>query len=424
MSQTDARGYAAGEASLPRRTVVVVLGAHRSGTSALARVLGLVGCGLPTRIVPANRSNPSGHWEPGTVVALNDRLLAAVGSSWDGWSRVDAVWNADPDRSSIEEGRRALLQDFGNEAVLVLKDPRLCRLLPFWLRVFDAAAMEVVAILPLRHPAEVAASLQARNGIPPAIGRLIWLRHVLEAERSSRTLRRLHCRFDELLDDWGGLVARAERQLGLSFAPVSAETAASISEFLRPGLRHHVAVADRNPSRTGWVETVYGILGRWARNGEDPADHAVLDTLRGWFDAAEPVLGDLMAAVRSDGEVPVSGMRPPVDRDGEVAVLQDLLAEYERKLDCATRDNEWLRSVALAGLGPDRRGWRGVLARMGAGELSRRWWRRELERPGIFDPVAYLNANPDVAEARLDPLRHYLLHGLGEVRPRGPRTST
>jgi hypothetical protein len=48
-------------------------------------------------------------------------------------------------------------------------------------------------------------------------------------------------------------------------------------------------------------------------------------------------------------------------------------------------------------------------------------WRRaktsaRLKKSGLFDGPAYLRRYPDVAEARLDPLRHYLLHGRHEGR--------
>lgn len=38
----------------------------------------------------------------------------------------------------------------------------------------------------------------------------------------------------------------------------------------------------------------------------------------------------------------------------------------------------------------------------------------------FFDPKAYLAANPDVADAGVDPLNHYLKHGLNEQRPLFP----
>ena len=45
--------------------------------------------------------------------------------------------------------------------------------------------------------------------------------------------------------------------------------------------------------------------------------------------------------------------------------------------------------------------------------------KRRLEREGLFDSGAYLNANPDVRSVGVDPLRHYLSHGASEGRPLG-----
>lgn len=57
------------------------------------------------------------------------------------------------------------------------------------------------------------------------------------------------------------------------------------------------------------------------------------------------------------------------------------------------------------------------------------WWRllpisqrmrreaRLLHQHGLFDARAYLARNPDVAQNGMDPLRHYILHGMAEGRP-------
>ena len=45
----------------PRR-VVVVLGMHRSGTSAVTRLLTLAGATPPRELMPANPDNPQGYW--------------------------------------------------------------------------------------------------------------------------------------------------------------------------------------------------------------------------------------------------------------------------------------------------------------------------------------------------------------------------
>jgi SAM-dependent methyltransferase len=64
--------------------------------------------------------------------------------------------------------------------------------------------------------------------------------------------------------------------------------------------------------------------------------------------------------------------------------------------------------------------------------LARRpwWWRilppsvgrksqqRRLKRAGLFDRERYLEARPDVRDAGLDPLLHYVVHGMDEPNPR------
>ena len=49
-----------------------------SGTSALTRVMSLLGAALPKHIVPPHSSNETGHWEPELLMRLNEQLLAEV----------------------------------------------------------------------------------------------------------------------------------------------------------------------------------------------------------------------------------------------------------------------------------------------------------------------------------------------------------
>lgn len=72
------------------RCAVVVLGMHRSGTSALARILNLCGAYLPERLLPPRQQdNSKGYWEPMSVVQYNQRMLASLGCDWD---RPDFDW--------------------------------------------------------------------------------------------------------------------------------------------------------------------------------------------------------------------------------------------------------------------------------------------------------------------------------------------
>ncbi|HTZ08801.1 MAG TPA: hypothetical protein VMB72_07005, partial [Acidimicrobiales bacterium] len=84
---------------------VVVLGMHRSGTSAVTRILNLLGADVGERDdLLTDYDNPAGHWESRALVAANDRILAAWGRSWDfppwlapGWERSERAERLLPD---------------------------------------------------------------------------------------------------------------------------------------------------------------------------------------------------------------------------------------------------------------------------------------------------------------------------------------
>ena len=51
-----------------KRICLLVLGMHRSGTSALAHVLNILGATLPKQLVGPGEGNVAGHFEPERIV--------------------------------------------------------------------------------------------------------------------------------------------------------------------------------------------------------------------------------------------------------------------------------------------------------------------------------------------------------------------
>ena len=127
------------------RHALLVLGMHRSGTSALTRVLGLMGAALPHDPMPPTADNPQGYWESQRIARLNNRLLESAGTDWSNDAAIPPEWFADPCRAGDREEAIALLaNEFAAAPSIVLKDPRICRLIPFWKTVLDAAGFDVV----------------------------------------------------------------------------------------------------------------------------------------------------------------------------------------------------------------------------------------------------------------------------------------
>ena len=287
-----------------KRIAILVAGMHRSGTSALARVLNIAGCDLPRTLMKPQRDNTAGFWESQAIMDLNEEILASAGSSWDDWRPFDRGWYASPLAEGFRERALELLQnEFGGSRLFVLKDPRICRLLEFWSEATGAFGARPLVVSPLRSPFDVASSLHARNGIDPFVGHLIWLRHVLDAEAASRSLKRSYLRYEQLLSQAQALIDRLGEDLDISWPKRQSPFAEmEVDEFLSPALRHHHsedAGHRSNPRLSHWITASFDIFDRWSRGDARKEDMPDLDRIRAAFDEAAPAFSRALAAGRT-----------------------------------------------------------------------------------------------------------------------------
>ena len=352
------------------RVAILVAGMHRSGTSALTRMLGSLGCDLPGTLMAPNEYNERGYWESEPVSALNDALLESAGSAWDDWEPFNPAWYASPVAAGFRDGACAVLeQEFQDSRMFVLKDPRVARLLPFWLEVLADFGADTRVAVPVRNPVEVVRSLQVRDVIDPSVGHLLWLRHVLDAEAGSRDRRRAFVRFEDLLHDWPKVADTMAHELQLSWPRQSTAARMEIEERLDSSERHQVAedaAVLESGQVSAWVSSTFEIVDRWAHGNVDKSDRASLDAIRSAFDEAGPAfaravvtgmragqrsrgLEEEVAALRevvSDREAQIDSLNRAVgDRDENVAYLHGLVQEKDQELDrigttLADRDRE------------------------------------------------------------------------------------
>ncbi len=186
-----------------RSVCLVVLGMHRSGTSALTRVLNIAGAALPTMLIGASKGNEIGHWESDALVRYHDVMLKGLGSSWHDWQSLDLSSLSIERRLEIkQEIANIIASEFAQAPLFVVKDPRICRFAPLFIEALNEAGIGVRTILPFRNPLEVCQSLEKRDSMKRADAALLWVRHVLDAERASRNLNRAFVAYNHLLDDW------------------------------------------------------------------------------------------------------------------------------------------------------------------------------------------------------------------------------
>lgn len=229
-----------------KRTLLLVTGAGRSGTSTAAGALSLLGLHVPGPFLDANQSNPRGFYESRWSVDFHNRLLkrAAVGIA-DGrpdaqQCLLDAV--RDKDRAELRDTLQVLTE---GHPLTALKDPRTTWTLPLWRDAADDLGVRLAALTMLRHPAEVLGSRAThyKAGLADlgeqgyAVRNLAgWVNAMLMAERGTRGLTRSFVRYEDLLTDWRTALAGPLASVG---ADIPEKGASAVDDFIDPDLSRH-----------------------------------------------------------------------------------------------------------------------------------------------------------------------------------------
>lgn len=164
------------------KRLVVVLGMHRSGTSAVTRGLEVLGVELGNKFLPAQTDNVKGFWEDSDLNALNTEMLSSLNRDWHFLTPIEKT---DVDilcQNGYRQRAIELLQaKTSTVAIFGFKDPRLAKLLPFWKDVFAHGQFRASYIITIRHPLSVCKSLAVRNGFDFEKSHILWLEHVLSS---------------------------------------------------------------------------------------------------------------------------------------------------------------------------------------------------------------------------------------------------
>lgn len=214
---------------------VLVLGMHRSGTSAVAGALRCIGLRLSDEelLLPPHPDNPRGYFENRALLELNDRILDALGGDWSAPPPLPDGWTDLPEIEGLREEAERAFHATMPEKGWVWKDPRNCLTLPFWLPLLDASP---AVVLVHRSPWEVARSLRARDDFPLPLGLALWERYTRELLTNVAGLRVVVTSFWDLLEEPVASMRRIRDDLAELGVPVGSVDEDAVAEFLSPSL--------------------------------------------------------------------------------------------------------------------------------------------------------------------------------------------
>lgn len=229
---------------------LVIVGYHRSGTSALSQNCQAAGLFLGTDLLGAKPSNPFGHFEDRDFFQINEALLKSNLARWDLVHDFAPVIRPEIRRAASDLVAR---RDAQHE-LWGFKDPRTCLLLDFW----DSILNNPKYLICLRHYSACIDSIMRRHVLDfYSIRHLSQIRNISHALLDDNAacanwcvymtavLQFLECRDAssvvlriDTLSHEASVATMLNERWGLELEPIS------ISETFKPGLFQSGEISD------------------------------------------------------------------------------------------------------------------------------------------------------------------------------------
>ncbi|HEX3497358.1 MAG TPA: hypothetical protein VHT02_09360, partial [Methylocella sp.] len=292
-------GEAATLGQPPRRTLLLILGMHRSGTSAYTNTFALLGAALPRSLMSGSISNEKGHFESSRLFLEHDKMLAEIGSQWYDWNALsEDFFKSTLARTFAARFAEIVREEYEDAELIVVKDPRICRFVPIWREVATLLDATIKVVSPLRNPMEVASSLKKRDNLPIQESLLVWTRHVLDAEFWTRDLPRAFIAYEALLGDWRSVVDQCSKEIEFAFPRRSPKAERQVDVYLDRGLRRNKFADNEflgHSNIPDWTQDAYVSLRKLQTDSRNQEVLRKLDQVKADFDRVSSNLASVFA---------------------------------------------------------------------------------------------------------------------------------
>ncbi|WP_371396599.1 hypothetical protein [Fretibacter rubidus] len=265
------------------KNVILILGMHRSGTSALTRVMNLLGASLPKTLLGANEGNARGHWESQKIIDAHDAMLTELGSDWRDFRTLKDAIGTRKRKALIDAMADMIEAEYGASETVAIKEPRICRFTSLYLDAIASVGAKVHVIIPSRNPLEVMKSLKSRDGMDEQSALFLWLTHMLEAEHDSRNVSRSFVDYADFLDDPIKETKHLVKDMPFNTPHTVKAVEKQIIDFVNPDLKRAAAKLDdvnQHPIAKTWIAECYQAFLVLTTTPKSKTTLATLDRIR------------------------------------------------------------------------------------------------------------------------------------------------
>jgi hypothetical protein len=240
-----------------KQTCILIMGMHRSGTSAITGTLNFLDVYLGRNLMNPGKENPKGFFENKHILELNKKLLNDVYGDWDFpfYSQSNVF-----SKKHITRLEKLIKKEFIGRQIFAIKDPRLVYLFPIYRKVLCNLDVNIKVIIPYRNPTEVSNSLADRNQFSNEKGLLLWVHYLLMSEKNSRACPRVFTKFDDLILTPLKVIKQIDQKLKLNLNLKYVANKDKIADFLMPSLKNHNTAFNMSPNGHKIISDIFTLL--------------------------------------------------------------------------------------------------------------------------------------------------------------------
>ncbi|MFZ4115570.1 MAG: sulfotransferase family protein [Chthoniobacterales bacterium] len=231
---------------MKRNRVIIVIGVHRSGTSAITKGLETMGASLGHALIAPNIFNEKGYWEDSDFHKLNLEMLDFFD---DRLRRILPLTEEETmllcQKGYFEQASELLCKKSKQYPLFGIKDPRFSLLLPFWKKVLQEREVEVSFVIALRNPLNVAACQEQFKNQHREKSLWIWISYLLSCLEHSQGEKRHIVDYDELLKNPKYQMERLAKTFELPLDPNVLQSYSC--DFIDSSLRHFHGSKENTP---------------------------------------------------------------------------------------------------------------------------------------------------------------------------------